>query len=253
MRCLSYVRHVSRLLPLAFACALLATPAAAIILGSSSALGPHMVRIVGPNGKLNCSGTVIDRVHVATAGHCHATAVDVEGRRFAVAKRMQTAKLEDGRVITVHGDAVILNLRRPLPPSAVPIEIGIQGADGHFTIAGFGATAESQRGRLGALHEAPAVVLQPFRLVDPQRTGEISASACYGDSGGAVLRNGALVGVITRASHPSPRKVCGHLTHYAPIVSSTFAEPPSPNGADVSAAPRSPQRRVMYPRMLRSR
>jgi len=32
-----------------------------------------------------------------------------------------------------------------------------------------------------------------------------------------VLRGGVLVGVITRAAHPSPHRACGDLTRWAPI------------------------------------
>lgn len=234
-------------------CASLASPAQAIVLGTPSTLVMHMVRVAGPSGALICSGTAIDRLHVVTAAHCGPSSVDVRGKRFGILKRAQTATLEDGRVVSVSGDALILTLRQPLPATVIPIEIGTQGTDGEFVIAGFGATQEALRGWLGPLHQASVVVLQPFRLVAPERMSDISASACFGDSGGAVLRNGALVGIITRASHPHPAIACGHLTHYAPITTAPFAAPPSPNGTQVSTAPRSPQRRIMYPRVLTSR
>ncbi len=55
-------------------------------------------------------------------------------------------------------------------------------------------------------------------LVDPHRSGSIGASACFGDSGGPVMRGGELVGIITRAAHPSPRIACGDLTRWAAIT-----------------------------------
>ena len=58
---------------------------------------------------------------------------------------------------------------------------------------------------------------QSRALVDPNRTGSIGASACFGDSGGPVMRGGMLVGIITRAAHPSPRIACGDLTRWAAI------------------------------------
>jgi hypothetical protein len=205
--------------------------AQAIVLGSSSGLGAHVVRVIGNGGKLNCSGVVLDRMHVVTAAHCGPRGVMIDGVNIFGSRILRSAKLEDGRVVNVRGDVVIINFRQALPASASPITIGDQGTDGAFTIAGFGATAEAQRGRLGSLQEASVVHHKPWLLVDPRRDGELSASACYGDSGGAVLRNGALVGVITRASHPSPSKVCGHLTHYAPIISTAAAPPPAPPAA----------------------
>lgn len=248
MHSLLQFRHAAPIFALAISIAAFASNAQAIVFGTSSTLIMHMVRVAGPAGTLICSGTAIDPLHVVTAAHCRPSSVDVRGKRFAILKRAQTATLEDGRVISVSGDALILTLRQPLPGTVIPIEIGTQGTDGEFRIAGFGATSEALRGWLGPLHEANVIVLQPFRLVAPDRMSNISASACFGDSGGAVLRNGALVGVITRASHPHPAIACGHLTHYAPVTTQPFAVPPSPNGSPVSTAPRSSQRRIMYRR-----
>jgi hypothetical protein len=237
-------RH-ARLLPLVIAC-LFVSNAHAIVLGTPSSLGAHVVRVVSSFGAF-CSGTVVDQQHVVTAGHCSASGIMLDGKYYGAVNRTQTARLSDGRTLSVHGDAAILIFRQPLPPSAVPIEIGIQGTDGVFTIAGFGTTNEA-RWNLGKLHEASVVVHVPFKLVAPDRMSNLSPSACFGDSGGAVLRNGKLVGVITRASHPHPAIACGHLTHYAPVVVTPFVEPLPLDGTEVSAAPRNPQRRLMYQR-----
>lgn len=253
MRLALQIRHAACVVALAAACLLFALPAQAIVFGTSSTLVMHMVRVAGPSGALICSGTAIDKVHVVTAAHCGPTSVDIRGRRIGVLRRSQSVTLEDGRVISVSGDALILTLQRPLPSSVIPIDIGTQGTDGDFVIAGFGATSEAARGWLGPLHQASVVVLQPFRLVAPDRMSDLSASACFGDSGGAVLRNGMLVGIITRASHPHPVIACGHLTHYAPITTRPFVAPASPNGTPVSTAPRQPQRRIMYQRVLTPR
>jgi secreted trypsin-like serine protease len=55
-------------------------------------------------------------------------------------------------------------------------------------------------------------------LVDPARRG---ASACMGDSGGPVARfdgrRYVLVGIIERASNPSPTRACGDRTHYVSV------------------------------------
>jgi hypothetical protein len=161
------IRRIARVFALACFGLFLSVQAQAIVLGSQSSLGAHMVRIVGPAGALNCSGTVIDRLHVATAAHCAPRAVDIGGKRFAIRQRLQTATLADGRVVSVQGDGLILQLRQPLPDTSQPIEIGTHGIDGDFRIAGFGATKEALRGKLVALHEAPVMVLRPFRLVAP--------------------------------------------------------------------------------------
>jgi hypothetical protein len=93
-----------------------------------------------------------------------------------------------------------------------------EGSGERYTIAGYGTTDEGHSGSFGALHEASLVAAASRALVDPNRTGSIGASACFGDSGGPVMRGGILVGIITRAAHPSPPIACGHLTRWAPVT-----------------------------------
>ena len=126
----------------------------------------------------------------------------------------RSALLDDGRQVSVTGDAAILKLAAPLPATVEAAPVG-EGEGDTFTIAGYGS---------GTLREATLVAAEPRALVDPNRTGSISASACFGDSGGPVMRGGMLVGVITRAAHPSPRIACGHLTRWAPITASAAGE-----------------------------
>jgi Trypsin len=145
------------------------------------------------------------------------------GHSYRVAGSSRSAGLDDGRRVQVRGDAIILHLSSPLPPGVAAAPVG-DGAGDSFTIAGYGTTSERWRGSFGALHEAHLVSAGDNVLVDPNRSGNISASACFGDSGGPVLRGGMLVGIITRAAHPSPRIACGDLTRWAPIRVTAAAE-----------------------------
>ena len=193
---------------------LAAAPAGAVVKGSVSSLDRFTVRLAGDG---YCSGVVIARRAVATAAHCaDGMYVIAGGRAFGVAGISRSAVLDDGRRVSVTGDAAILRLARPLPPDFEAAPVG-EGVGNIFTIAGYGSTAERGRGSFGKLHEAVVVPAEPHALVDPNRTGPISASACFGDSGGPVFRADVLVGVITRAAHPSPRIACGDLTRWAPI------------------------------------
>jgi uncharacterized protein YaiE (UPF0345 family) len=194
---------------------LAAQPAHAVVKGSASAHGGYIVRLHG-NGFF-CSGVVIARNIVATAGHCAHMQVIAGGRSFRVAGVSQWAVLDDGKRVNVSGDAVFLRLARPLPDEVATVPVGDGGGD-TYTIAGYGTTDERWRDPFGALHEAALVAHGPGELIDPNRTGAIGASACFGDSGGAVLRSGMLVGIITRAAHPSPRLACGHLTRWTPVT-----------------------------------
>ena len=81
----------------------------------------------------------------------------------------------------------------------------------------------------------------PYSLVDPGRDGPISASACYGDSGGPVLRGGVLVGVITRANYPHKRIACGFYTTWTPIAVSGNVEELAAEKTAIPKAPPTPQ------------
>jgi Trypsin len=208
------------LAPLILFSLLAASPAHAIIKGSKSAQDRYAVRLVGNRV---CTGVVIARSAIVTAAHCpRSMAVIVGGRTYRVAGVSTDAALDNGRRVSVSGDAAIWRLSTPLPADVAVAPIG-EGSGESYIIAGYGTTNEQSPAVFGTLHEATLVPESPYTLVDPGRTGSIGASACFGDSGGPVLRGGMLVGIITRATHPSPHIACGHLTRWAPVAVSDRA------------------------------
>jgi secreted trypsin-like serine protease len=186
----------------------MASEAQAIVRGhGAGAIGRHVVRLVGRGG-LSCSATVIGRQEVLTSSHC----LDGSDPYFVIA---------GGRRIRVtsyggYGSAARLVLASSLPGHYAAISMEDSSADtGTLTIAGYGTAVESSRARTGALRAATLVSAGADALVDAKRRG---VSACMGDSGGPVARfdgrRYVLVGIIDRASNPSPTRACGYLTHY---------------------------------------
>jgi hypothetical protein len=130
----------------------------------------------------------------------------------------------------------------------VPIATGDAPGSGDYTIAGFGTAQESARMHSAGLREAHLVSDSRYgALVDPNRRGAISASACMGDSGGPVARfdgkRYVLVGIVERVSNYSGIGACGFLTHY-----STFGGIPAaaeaPANSRAASEPTAPKRRV---------
>jgi hypothetical protein len=214
-------RQVATALILLLTAAMLAAaPANAVIMGTSSSLGSYTVRLVG-NGY--CSGVVIARRLVATAAHCaQGMRVLTDSGSVRVVGISRSALLDDGRRVSVSGDGAFLRLAAPLPSGLGPAPVG-PGSGDSFTIAGYGTMTENETAAFGSLHEATLVPASARALIDPHRSGGVGASACFGDSGGPVMRGGVLVGVITRAAHPSPRRACGDLTRWAAITVSGSA------------------------------
>jgi hypothetical protein len=234
--------------PLLILLCAVATPAGAVIKGTSSSRGSYTVRLAGP---YNCSGVAIARSVVVTAAHCAKRSLRVlgGGGSIGIAGVLRSAVLDDGRHVSVSGDAAILRLASPLSgTSAAPIG---DGGGNTFTIAGYGTVDERERGAFGALHEVSLVAASARALVDPNRSGSIGASACFGDSGGPVMRGGMLVGIITRAAHPSPLIACGDLTRWTPITASGEAGAvAAADGSETVAEPRGRKTRRLAKRKL---
>jgi hypothetical protein len=213
------MRIGNSLAAIVFASVLGTGSAHALIQGSPSELSRHTVRIISKSGTPICSGVAVGPRHVATARHCLARArsVSADGKQIRI-----TGSARAAAGIAVRGDAIVLTLAESLPSTITPLVVG--DGDGPFVIAGYGTDVESTRALGAVLHEATVVAAGGNALVDPNRSGLLSPSACYGDSGGPVVRrvggSYVLVGVISRASHVSPRLVCGQFTHFAPVHAS---------------------------------
>jgi hypothetical protein len=221
----TFRRHFFKFALLAAASAafvMVATDANAVMRGKTAgSISRHVVKLVGHN--LLCSATVIGRQQVLTANHC----VEGSGPFFVVAGGAKIA-------VTGHtgsGQATLLTLASPLPAHYTPIATGNTPGDGSYTIAGYGTAQEAARMRSAGLREARLVPDARYGgLVDPNRRGPISASACMGDSGGPVARfdgkRYVLVGIVERVSNYAGIGACGYLTHYSTVGSAYAAAAP---------------------------
>jgi secreted trypsin-like serine protease len=180
--------------------------------GQAGGISRHVVKLVGHN--LLCTATVIGRQQLLTANHC----VEGSGPFFVVAGGRQIAVASHSSA----GQVTQLTLASPLPNSVVPIATGSAGADGTYTIAGYGTAQETARMHSAGLREAHLVNDSRYNaLVDPRRHGAISASACMGDSGGPVAKfdgkRYVLVGIVERVSNYAGIGACGFLTHFSSV------------------------------------
>ena len=91
-------------------------------MGTSSSLGSYTVRLVGSN---YCSGVAIARRAVVTAAHCaRGMRVLAGGGSIGIAGVARSAVLDDGRRVSVSGDAAILKLASPLPFGVAAAPVG---------------------------------------------------------------------------------------------------------------------------------
>src|SRR4029077_20492848 len=110
------------------------TDAHAVMRGQGAgSISKHVVKLVGHN--LLCTATVIGRQQLLTANHC----VEGPGPFFVVAGRARIAVASHSQ----SGATALLTLATPLPGQFVPIATGDTGADGSYTIAGYGTAREA--------------------------------------------------------------------------------------------------------------
>src|SRR5882757_8061187 len=95
---------------------------------SAGGISRHVVKLVGHN--LLCTATVIGRDRLLTANHC----VEGSGPFHVIAGGRQIAVASHSSL----GQVTQLTLASPLPASVVPIATGSAGAEGGYTIAGYG-------------------------------------------------------------------------------------------------------------------
>ena len=193
-----------------------------------------MVKLVGHN--LLCTATVIGRQQLLTANHC----VEKGGPFFVVAGRARIAVASH----VPSGQTTLLTLASPLPGQFVPIATGDAGSERllHHRGLRHGAARPSGCTPPASRRRGSSPTARYGGLVDPQRRGPISASACMGDSGGPVAKfdgkRYVLVGIVERVSNYAGIGACGFLTHFSAVSgSSNYASAPAGSQSGLRAAP----------------
>ena len=205
-----------------------AAPALAIVGGQPAdpALKAHLIELVSPNGA--CSGAVVGRNLVLTAGHC----VDRPGAYAVLVRGAAGPSVVEIDGVAIHPawarvhyqqrkpspDVALVRTRAPLPAQFRPIALstatGLPAVAAQFTLAGFGLAEEGSPRSGGVLRTVAVKVL--LRYVTAQvklvPLGDAPAGACELDSGGAALasENGqtVLAGVIAWSAGEGA-KSCG--------------------------------------------
>lgn len=206
-----------------------ATPAVALSGGSAARAGDRLTRAtvfitaLTPSGKNraqvgNCTGVLIERQLVLTAGHCLA---DLGGPSLVVAQFFDRsnrvaatiqvaagalhpdyagrASADDPKPELLGADLAILKLADPAPADRKPIPLArkpLDAAKAKSMLWGAGLRVPSDEGSGGQLRaarvSAEVVTSGPTAVA----LGAAGGSICRGDSGGPVVSSGGLWGII---------------------------------------------------------
>jgi secreted trypsin-like serine protease len=192
----------------------------------------HTVMLLKRAGNLSgfCTGVVLTRDIVLTAGHCVSgasnLAVYVGGEPIPISNASIHPEYHANAVKTRQRsiDLAMVKLSRPLPAHLRPVRLSTRGSlkvGDTFYIAGFGLAREGDERSAGTLRAGTIAARAPLSTIllwadDPTKQG---FGACTGDSGGPIFSADAneLVAITVWSRGPNGRQ-CGELTQGALIA-----------------------------------
>lgn len=214
------------------AAALVSAPALAMVGETSPApeLSKNLVMVLTREGGGAgfCTASVLAANVILTAAHC---VTSLPNMRVHFGDTSSPPRLIEIAAVAVHPqfhvnaiasrersvDLALIKLKTPLPAEFQPLEIGSGeiGLNMPLELAGFGLTIEGNGRSAGKLLQGEVTLRAPLSnlllWMEGKNVGTKNTGACTGDSGGPVLQNGALVGVITWTTGDAGHH-CGKLT-----------------------------------------
>jgi hypothetical protein len=213
--------------------ALAATPAAAVVGGREGGPGAEASVMVLRAGGGVCTGIVLSRRAILTAGHCLGAGAELrihwrEGGEPALVQPAETALhpgFKAGAVASRQRsiDLALVRLAQPLPArfgTASLREGSPPRAGAHVTLAGYGVSREGEARTSGTYRSAALTSVEPYGpgkiliwVADPATGGKrAGAGACQGDSGGPILDDAGRVLAVTSWAEGSGRGQCGRMS-----------------------------------------
>lgn len=214
--------------------AIMATGARAIVGGAEGGpLAGATLMVLNDRGGV-CTGIILERDVVLTAGHC----VAGTGQVRVHWRDASGAVLKEPASVTVHPgyngkaiaeriqsiDLALIRLKEPLPNTfaAASLLAGSQPRKGEkLTAAGYGAAREGDIRSTGTYRAVNLEVVEPYgpgrillwaSAATSGGAGPRTAGACSGDSGGPMLAGGDSVAAVTTWSTGKAKARCGVLT-----------------------------------------